>query len=144
MTALALAVASLLLGADVDGGTSEGTLRLEVSGVRNDKGHVLVALYRPEDGFSETKATAFRKVNVEAKSGTVVIELSGLPPGQYALAVFHDENDNNQIDTGFLGLPVEGFCFSNDARGLFGPPKFKDAALTHAEQGTKHVVHLKY
>lgn len=141
---LALVVASLFV-AQVDAGVSSGsTLRLEVQGVRNARGHVLVALYRPTDGFTETKSTAFRTNKVAAANGTVAIEFNDLPAGSYALAIFHDENDNERIDTGFFGVPVEGFCFSNDARGLFGPPSFKSAALTHSDQGGKHEVHLSY
>ena len=143
----ALAAALLLAGdggvTEVDAGTGS-TLRLEIADVRSDKGRVLMALYRAGDGFAETKGTAFRKDSVAAKTGTVTIEVKDLPPGSYAIAYFHDENDNQKLDTGFLGLPLEGFCFSKNARGTFGPPSFKDAAVTHGDGGETHRVSLKY
>ena len=56
-----------------------------------------------------------------------VCEFSGIGPGTYAVAVFHDENSNGKLDTNFLGIPREGVGASNGARGHLGPPKF-DAA----------------
>jgi uncharacterized protein (DUF2141 family) len=49
-----------------------------------------------------------------------------VPYGEYAVKVFHDENDNLKIDIGWRG-PTERYGFSNGARGIFGPPDFDDA-----------------
>ena len=130
--------------ADVDAGTAASTMRLEIVGLRNGKGHVLIAVYRPGDGFSETKSSAFRKETVAATEGGTTVELKNLPVGTYAIALIHDENDNNKIDTGFFGLPVEGFCFSRGAMGLFGPPSFKDAAVSHTHEGGTQKLVVKY
>jgi uncharacterized protein (DUF2141 family) len=43
--------------------------------------------------------------------------------------VLHDENENSKMDFNFLGMPLEGYGFSNDASGTFGPPSFEDAAF---------------
>jgi uncharacterized protein (DUF2141 family) len=56
---------------------------------------------------------------------------AGVKPGTYAVAVFHDENENGKLDTGFLGIPTEPTGASNDARGSMGPPKFKDAQFNY-------------
>lgn len=145
----ALLVSSLL--ADIDAGALAGdagvpaaTMQVEITGLRNDKGHVLLALYRPEDGFSETKPTAFRKQAIPARAGTLTVQLEDLPIGTYAIALIHDENDNLKIDTGFFGLPTEGFCFSRGAMGLFGPPSFKNAAVAHVDGGGPQRLLVKY
>ena len=70
--------------------------------------------------------------------------MKDLPAGTYALALVHDENDNLKIDTGLFGIPTEGFCFSKNAMGLFGPPSFKDAAVSHGAGGAAHTLVLKY
>jgi uncharacterized protein (DUF2141 family) len=143
MKLLVLLVASLL--STTDGGIAPGLdLELEITGVRSDKGHVLIAVYREGDGFTETKSSAFRKEVIPATVGTMKVEVKDLPAGTYALAFIHDENDNLKVDTGFLGIPVEGFCFSRNAMGLFGPPSFKDAAITHVAGGAVQKVTLKY
>jgi len=67
-------------------------------------------------------------VRIEQKR--VSVTFSDLRPGVYAVAVLHDENENSKMDFNLLGMPLEGYGFSNDASALFGPPSFKDAAFT--------------
>ncbi len=53
-----------------------------------------------------------------------------LPPGTYAIGIFHDANLNNRLDNYFFGVPREQYGFSNNARGFMGPPSFEDAAFS--------------
>ena len=53
-----------------------------------------------------------------------------LPNGTYAIGIFVDANYNNEMDRNFFGIPKEQYGFSNDAKGSFGPPSFKDASFT--------------
>jgi uncharacterized protein (DUF2141 family) len=64
------------------------------------------------------------------EDGTYNALFAKVPPGEYAVAVVHDENDNGELDNGFLGLGGEGYAFSNDARPLFGRPAFERAKFT--------------
>ena len=52
-----------------------------------------------------------------------------LPKGTYAIGIFVDANYNNKMDRNFFGVPKEQYGFSNDAKGSFGPPSFKDASF---------------
>ncbi len=56
-------------------------------------------------------------------------ELTEVPAGPFAIAVFHDEDLDQELDRNFLGIPREDYGFSRDARGRFGPPSFDDARL---------------
>ena len=146
MTLLTSLLISSML-ADVDGGTAAleaPTMQVEIAGVKNAKGHVLIAVYRAGDRFSEGGQTAFRKERVVASAGTLMVEVKDLPVGTYALALVHDENDNLKIDTGLFGIPTEGFCFSKNAMGMFGPPTFKEAAVSHAVGSGIQKVALRY
>ncbi len=105
------------------------TLHIEISGVRSSKGHVLIAVFKSADGFPDKREKAILTKRIPSKIGAVAVELPNLPAGSYAFAVIHDENDNLKLDTGFLGIPKEGFCFSRQAMGSFGPPGFKDASF---------------
>lgn len=58
--------------------------------------------------------------------------LEDVPPGRYAIGVMHDEDGDGHFDTGFLGIPTEGYGFSRDARGTLGPPSFESAAFDYA------------
>jgi uncharacterized protein (DUF2141 family) len=61
------------------------------------------------------------------EDGTYLARFGKLPPGEYAVVVVHDENDNGQLDTGFLGFGGESYAYSNDAKPLFGRPGFDEA-----------------
>ena len=73
------------------------------------------------------QAKTTRRMN--ATKGDLKIVIHDLPAGEYAIASYHDENGNGKLDTNALGLPEEGYGFSNDARGMFGPPKFSEAVF---------------
>ena len=58
-----------------------------------------------------------------------MIKLYEFPSGNYAIGIFHDVNLNNKMDNIFLGVPIEQYCSSNNARALLGPPVFKAATF---------------
>ena len=107
---------------------SENVIHLDVEGLRSDRGQVMCALYSSADGFPEGRHQSARAQSA-ASGRRGVCDFSGLQPGTYPVAVFHDENSNGKLDTNFLGIPREGTGASNDAKGHFGPPKFDDAAF---------------
>lgn len=93
-------------------------LTIEFSSLRNDNGEVLLELSN-EKG----EKTGGYSANIVEKR--CVINVENLNPGKYAFRYFHDENKNKKLDTNLLGIPREGFGFSNNAKGKFGPPSFK-------------------
>ena len=90
----------------------------------------MLALHAPRDdvAFPEFAGAVAAQWQV-ALAGSVEFIFTGLPAGSYAVAVYHDENGNEELDTNLLGIPREGFAFSGDARGFAGPPSFDDAAV---------------
>jgi uncharacterized protein (DUF2141 family) len=131
------AVGGLLLSLGIlvmaQGASDKGNVvRVEVSGLRSDKGEVMCALYASAEGFPKNpeKAVAHSKAGISG--GNAVCEFSGLSAGTYAVSVFHDENSNGKLDTNFIGMPKEGVGASNNAAGHFGPPKFEAAAFRFA------------
>ncbi|MBL7115015.1 MAG: MipA/OmpV family protein [Kiritimatiellae bacterium] len=63
--------------------------------------------------------------------------LEELPPGEYALLVYHDENSNRRIDKTFIGIPKEPLGFSNRYRPK-GPPSYSRAVFTLEEGRPRH------
>jgi uncharacterized protein (DUF2141 family) len=112
-----------------------------VTGVRNDHGHVRVAVCGPAE-FLRANCQYFTRVT--ARAGDVRATVSGVPPGRYAVQAFHDENDNTVLDRNFLGMPLEGMGFSNNARMWFGPPRFDAAAVDVPAAGATITFRLKY
>jgi uncharacterized protein (DUF2141 family) len=97
-----------------------------VSGVRNARGHVLVAICSRAEFLQPHCAW---QGGAPARAGIVTVDIADVPPGLYAAQAFHDEDDNKKLERSFFGLPEEGMGFSRDARMRFGPPAFADAAF---------------
>ena len=113
-------------------------LEVTVKNIKEVKGTVRVALYNNEKDFLE-KFVQGKIVKVAGKEAKVVFE--NLQPGTYAISAFHDENDNEKLDSGFMGIPTEPYGFSNDAKGTFGPPSF-DKAMVRVDQDKVSVISL--
>ena len=89
------------------------------------------------------KAVRRAKLTIINKKAT--ISLVGLASGNYAIAILHDENDDGKMNTNFLGLPKEGYGFSNNVMGTFGPPTFSKASFQYnANQIKSIVINTKY
>ena len=117
-----------------------------VEGLRNDSGRVLAALYRGSEGFPNNDEKSVARNNFPIEKGIATFTFDKLPTGEYALSLFHDENDNSKLDTGAFGIPKEGFGFSNDPKIRFSSPKFSEAMFKIEPNETEHkiVVHMKY
>jgi uncharacterized protein (DUF2141 family) len=103
-------------------------LTIRVKGLKNDKGRVAVALFDSAANFPrQERALRGQLVRIVGKRAQVTF--AGLRPGIYAAAILHDENENEKMDFNFLGMPLEGYGFSNDASAMFGPPSFESAAF---------------
>ncbi len=124
-------------------------LNVTVSGLRSGLGEVHVAVYDaagrfPKDGEDFTATVVAASGASGAAAGEVTVVFKGLAAGKYALAVYHDENGNNEFDQGILGIPQEGYGFSNDAAVFFGPPDFAAAAIVLAEPASNITIRMRY
>ena len=120
-------------------------LAVEVHGIRSDAGRLFVAVHASETKTSFPAGTgSIAAVHQRAHAGTVRFVLQDLPPGQYAVNAFHDENDNGDLDTNLVGIPSEGYGFSNDPDSSFGPPDFEAAAVDVRDGRAVAVMSLRY
>jgi uncharacterized protein (DUF2141 family) len=87
-------------------------LAIELSGLRVDSGHLQIALVDSAAGW-DSQAAPVRATRIAA-AGASRIVFEALAPGSYGVLVVHDENDNGRLDTNLLGMPVEGYGFSNN------------------------------
>lgn len=118
-----------------------GNLEVIVTGIKETKGAVKVGLFDNDKDFLK-KAVYGKTVKVSGNSATVVFE--NLPVGDYAVSVIHDENENGDLDSNFMGVPTEGFGFGNNAMGMFGPPSYDKAKISWNGKGNGVEVKLKY
>lgn len=105
-------------------------------------GRFAVAVFREGGGFPDAdRAAASRTVRPEGAVTRVVF--ADLPPGRYAVAAFHDADENGRLTLWPVGLPREAYGFSNNARGRFGPPSFDSAAFTLGPGGARQSLTLR-
>jgi uncharacterized protein (DUF2141 family) len=136
-------IAFALGSATLASAQSQGRLSVAVEGVRNDSGSVRCGLYSSADGFREP-GREMRGAVAPIKNGHATCMFSGVPAGTYAVAVFHAEHNETQMETGLFGKPKQGYGFSNNPSSTFGPPGFNSAAFTY-NGGTLHLpVQLSY
>ena len=117
-------------------------LTVTVGNIRSDSGIIRLSFYTSPAEWPDKSGNDYGKV-VPAKRGQVVLHFD-LPPGVYAINGFHDENGNGEFDTNFLGIPEEGYIFSNDARPVLSAPSFDSAAFRLPPQGAAIIMHVKY
>ena len=106
-------------------------MTLVATGFASEKGEVLVSLADSRDNY-ESDDGGFRKAAIKASGGTATTTFESLPYGEYAIKIFHDENSNEEFDIGWTG-PEERYGFSNDARGMMGPPDWDEVKFSLAQ-----------
>jgi uncharacterized protein (DUF2141 family) len=104
------------------------TLHLEITELATDAGTMNIAIYNSEQDF-DASANAFVATGIPVSGFILTTAFDSLPAGVYAVALYHDENNNGQLDENLFGIPTEGFGFSNNAMGTFGPPSFSQASF---------------
>ncbi len=137
------AVLAVLAGLSLPAAANAAELEVEITGVRSADGMVRLALYNDPDKFPK-RSGSIAGGDVVAAKGSVVYVFRNLPPGLYAVAIYHDANANRRFDKNAFGLPREGFGFSNDARPVFSAPGFDAAAVTLKAPRTRIKISLAY
>lgn len=119
------------------------TLRIHVTGFRNDKGTAGGIVFASPDGWPEdkTKAVVHGGFPIEGDQAT---ETFHIPPGRYGIAAIHDENSNHKLDRNLLGIPKEGFGFANNPKVLLTAPSFQTASVAVACPATQIDIRLIY
>ena len=107
-------------------------IHVEVLNIRNSTGTVDCALFDSPDGFPiEVLHSATHTMVIKIRKTEARCDFEDIPPGTYALAVIHDENMNGKLDTNWLGIPKEGYGFSNDPKALLAAPPFSAASFQY-------------
>ena len=116
-------------------------LRVTVTGLRSARGDVHFAVYATPEHFPKREGRVAKAVVKAGPRGATKV-FAKLTPGTYAVAVYHDENGNDEFDQGIFAIPLEDYGFSNGATAFFGPPDFAAAAFAVEPDGTAITIRL--
>ena len=120
-------------------------IHVKILNIRNSTGTVACALFESPDGFPiEYLRSATNIMVIKIRKTQARCDFEDIPPGQYALAVIHDENMDGKLDTNWLGVPTEGYGFSNDAKASLGAPSFSAASFPYDGRNLDLTISLEY
>lgn len=115
-------------------------LTLEVEGTLSENGKLRAALFDSPDGFPDSLQNGQQVVSEKVNGDTSQLIFDAVPFGEYAIVVFHDENNNGLLDKNSKGIPLEPIGVSNNAKMKLGPPKFD--RCTFVINAVGHVVEV--
>lgn len=117
-------------------------LSVTVSGLKNDRGQLRYCLAPRGTPFPACSGAGAQSGSSAITRGSASFVIHGLRQGSYAVAVFHDQNDNNRLDT-MIGIPREGYGFSRNPGFKPRAPHFDEAALD-LSQSTRTEIRMRY
>ena len=141
----ALLALTALAATPLHSATSEpaDSLTATVTGLRSAKGQVIACLTGRAQGFPRCDRDLDAIAARAGAASQVELDFGRVPPGRYAISLFHDENGNGKLDTR-LGIPREGYGFSRDAPVRLGPPSFRAAAFPVERSGQHQTIRMRY
>lgn len=109
--------------------TDTALLRVKIIGLKSDRGIVRVAIYSSEESFNSPEQALLKtELGIDGTEATWEVRVPAGTP--IAIAAYHDQNENGNLDKNILGLPTEKYGFSLGKRSPLGPPRFEDASFT--------------
>lgn len=142
MKPASLALAGLVAGAAVPAAANQVTIT--VTDIRSSKGVVRACLTADKKTFPRCNKDPNAKRVVVPAGKTVTLRFNGVEPGNYAVALLHDENNNGKADRTLGMIPKEGYGFSRDAKVRMGPPKYKDAVFSMDASAKRLTIKMRY
>lgn len=128
-----------------------GNLTVEVQGLRTQQGNICFKIFNGSQGFPNNNDRAVRRECVAIASNLpsqpdapFVKTFANLQPGTYAIAIYHDSNSDEQLNRGTLGIPTEGYGFSNDAPAVTGPPDYAEAVFVLVGSDITIPIQMRY
>ena len=107
---------------------ADQTLSIRVENITAAGGHLWVGIYDSPDNFLIQELARVEGFEVTS-TGNMQLQIPNLAAGKYALAIFHDENNNGTLDQGTFGIPQEPYVFSRKPKSKWRAPRFEEVAV---------------
>jgi len=120
-------------------------IHVKILNIKNSTGTVACALFESQVGFPiDFMRSATNIMAIKIRKTQACCDFGDIAPGTYAIAAIHDENMNGKLDTNLMGIPTEGYGFSNNAKGLVGAPSFSAASFPYDGRNIELTMSLHY
>lgn len=107
--------------------SSAASLIVSIKNIDGGGGEIYAQIFNGIENYQNNIAED--QTMLTAKKGTIQLIFNNLKVGEYVVRLFHDQNNNQKFDQDASGMPMEGYAFSNEAMGIFGPPSYNDMAV---------------
>ncbi|MEM7761839.1 MAG: DUF2141 domain-containing protein [Cyanobacteria bacterium P01_A01_bin.40] len=124
--------------------STSSLIKVEIEGLQEAEGQICYSLFDKDEGFPDSKDNILRAECLSIKEQLPVLTIDNLHRGTYALALFHDVNQDEELNRNFFGIPQEGFGFSQNPEITTSPPSFGESAISVVGTETTLQVQLRY
>jgi len=125
------------------GFSQTSSIQVKIKGITNINGKIEIGLFNKKEGFPNYK-NYFKGASVLPAKNEVQYAFKNISEGTYAIAVFHDEDENKELNKNIFGAPSEKYGFSLNQYGTMGPPNFNKVAFTITKnKDTTLIINLK-
>ena len=116
------------------------TLTIVVEGMDSNVGNLGVLVFNNEKGWPEDRTAALKDISEPAQQGTQTMKIPGLPPGNYAVALIHDVNQNHKLEKNWIGQPKEQWGLSNNPHATIKAPPMSKALFELKGDKEIHII----
>lgn len=107
------------------------TIKVIVTNIQSNNGDIKIGLYDNQNHFLEK---VYKSIDVKATEGTVEATFENIPNGEYAISLYHDEDNNNELNKRFFIIPIEPYGISNNAKEMYSAPSWEKAKFSLLNQ----------
>jgi len=123
---------------------AEGSISVIVKNLRSDEGTTQLLLFNSDKGFPSVSKEAIRDGHAKIKKGKSFFVWKKIPYGTYAISVLHDENNNEKLDTNFMGIPREGLGASQGIKSMLRKPEYEESSFNLSTDDLLIEVDMRY
>lgn len=141
LTSALLASCALTLTAQAQ---LQSKLTLQVAGIRGNQGSLCYKVFANAQGFPNGNQGAVKRQCSKILGSAMSFNVGSLRSGSYAVAIYHDKNGNGKFDRNSVGMPIEGYGFSQNPIVTNRAPNFGDCLVLLAGSGLTTQIKLQY
>lgn len=123
---------------------NKADLKIKITGFKNNGGKCVIMLFKAEPGFPKEPKNAVQIFPMVIQNNACELTIPNLDTGTWAVSVFHDANENGEVDTNFIGIPKEGIGVSKNVIPAMRPPRFDECKFQLAEPKMELQIQMKY
>ena len=124
--------------------SANSVMKVQILGLQETKGQICFSLFAKSEGFPDSNDSTLQAKCISVRDELPILTIENLDLGTYALAIFHDLNEDGKLNRNFLGIPQEGFGFSQNPEVNTSPPSFEESAVSVTDTETNLQIQLRY